>query len=396
MRRQYICVAVGAISMACSKGSSSDARPLGFSPPDKDAMANASMLRDEGASGTATWPPGTQHLAEGKKIRLAVDHGVDLIAAAEGELLRVPKDGSATTVLASFPATEIQEMGVTASYAFVATFPVNPETAGVKAEGRLVAIPLAGGAPVEIDSTVNISVHIAGTASGAFVGMRHSLAFVPDAAPTDAVVVAQTQGFIDGVAADSAGVVWLEDNFRDVERRLRWLPAPPSPDAPSASATSGSVRPPRRSRSDAGTGGVAAPRELGKVAAYGDSIRLDATSAFALRVKLTTATAPGGATYYEDVGGVLAVDRATGLDSTLADGLMNARDLAAASGSLCVSVWGPKLEFAKNGTLLAVPKSGGEPRRLATGLPRPQCLAADSTSFFVTAGDRSGVSRVPL
>ena len=141
---------------------------------------------------------------------------------------------------------------------------------------------------------------------------------------------------------------------------------------------------------------MAAPRELGKIAVYGGSIRIDARSAFILPVKLTAATAPGGATYYEDAGGVLAVDRATGRVSTIVDGLVNPRDLALASSSVCVSVWGPKLELAKNGTLLAVPKGGGEPRRLATGLARPQCVAADATSFFVTAGDRSGVARVPL
>jgi hypothetical protein len=46
--------------------------------------------------------------------------------------------------------------------------------------------------------------------------------------------------------------------------------------------------------------------------------------------------------------------------------------------------------------ILLIPKKGGSPRVLATGLRRPSCLALDASHAYIATLGGDGVMRVPL
>jgi hypothetical protein len=358
-----------------SKPASSSSDPL-----PSDPIARAIALRDRVPQGVAAWPMETTMLAEDRVFDRAVQRGGDLYAVAKEEIVRVPTAGGPATTLAKFPGRETRGLAVTARHLIVETFEVSRDGVGVKSgTGSLVALALDGpeaGAQIEMRRGFGASTEMAAADDGVYFGEDVAAApilFFPAPAFAKPVQIALRGPHVMfwGMVAESDGVEWLEETF-----------------SPTTKTLAGWTR---------GAADASAPvRAISHENGFGYTMRSDGHAVYMVVTTSRSATAPGGGTYYEDSGGVVAIDRATGASTTIAKDLENPGDIAVGPQWVCVTVYGPKLEFSKNSTLYAVPKAGGEPRRLATGLLRPSCLAADDRFFYVSEQSKKGIARVAV
>jgi hypothetical protein len=368
-------------SSACARGCD-DPHPTPASwgdPLPSDPIARAIALRDREPQGVASWPNGTVMLAEDRVFDRAAQRGGDLYAAAKEEIVRVPKAGGTATRLATFPGHATLALALTARHLIVSTYEVDAEGAGETNGGRLVALaldPPDAGAQVEIRHGFGSSAKMAAAEDGVYLATdddppRVVFFRAPAFAKAERVAVREPHVMFRGVLAESDGVEWLEEDF---SKTTKWL--------------TGWTRGPR----DASP----ASRDIAHNDGFRSTMVGDGRAIYTIVATLRSAVAPGVGTYYEDVGGVAAIDRATGATTMIAKDLENAGDLAAGPIWICVTVYGPQLEFSKNSSLYAVPKAGGEARRLATGLLRPSCLAADDGYFYVREQSKKGIARVPV
>jgi hypothetical protein len=315
-------------------------------------------------------------LAEDRAFDAAALRGDDLFGAAGEEIVRLPKAGGAVTTLARFPGREVRAFGLTAKHVVVATHEKDPEGVGVKrGTGKLVAIPmdgLDGGEPAELLGGFGASTEMAVVDDGVYFARDDPSTVVFYPAPLfkkPQQLAVREHIMFWGLAAESDGVEWLEEDFAKKSKALvGWT------------------------RSDGG-GSV---REIATTEGYGSTMRSDGRALYLIVTSSSSALAPGGGTYYEDQGSVVAIDRATGAQRVLAKGIDNPGDLALGPETICVTEYGPKLQFSKNSWLRAVPKAGGDLVRLATGLVRPSCLAADAQFFYVKEQGKKGIARVPV
>jgi len=369
-------VPLALLSSACA-GGCDDGRPQPSAwgdPLPSDPIARALALRDKVPTAVAKYPDGTVMLAQDHAFDLVVLRGDDLFGAAGDELVRLPKAGGATTTLATFPGRETRAIALTAKHVVVATHERDPGGVGVKdGTGKVVAVSIDGGAPVELAHGFSASTEMTAGDDGVYLARDTTppvVWFYPAPAFNKPVRISERPHVMFwGMLAVRDGVVWIEDDFSDKPKTLLgWT------------------------RTDGG----GAVRELGHTGGYGSSMRGDGHTVYLVTTSTRSAVAPGGGTYYEETGSVVVIDLATGVGRPVTTGLDNPGDLALGTDAICVTAYGPKLEFSKNGTVLAVPKSGGDARPLATGLQRPRCLVADESSFYVVEQGKKGIARVPV
>jgi hypothetical protein len=355
---------------------------------DPDPIAKALALRDKAPAGTATWPTGTTMLGGKTKFSHAVVRDRELLAAADSELWRIPIDGSPATKLATFegPREEVRGLALVRSPVEAVVALVFPKKTGegefgIRAPGRLVAVPLApagdgGTGTVAISEHEGVLTDISASSDAIYVLSQQSPSrllrypardfargkFERVALGEPSIIDWQLNG---APAATGNRVVWIEAARRgeDQEKRLK------SSDGKSFPLPSGVVD---------------------------STLVADDAHAYVVDWHTDAASAPGGGTYFEQHGGVRSIDLATGAVVTLATGLANPWGIAAGDKELCVIDSGPKLEFNKNATVVAVAKQPGvSPRKIATGLAHPSCLAADADHFYLTTS-AGGIARVPV
>lgn len=366
-----LAVGLAACSRTSCRGGSGSGRP-GREPDPPDSSA-------------ARWAPGTTFLAEDRFFRdVAVVHGDDLIAATRdnAELVRVPKTGAPPQTLARFEKNEeIADIAVAAGNVLVLLRTPRGESRrpGPAKPSRLVAVALAGGAPVVIEPDLGTHAELGGSGGTAW-SVRHDrgerstieLRTAPAFARRGETI---ERTFAYSLAADAHGAAWVEAP-RGFPIAYRVFVAAPGDARVTELVSSPALLPFATGQQEPFT------------------VALDAANVYVTSVMTKDAGASGPIP--NEPARILAIDRASGKDRVLLENATSSGSMAIGEQRLCVSVYSSNTIAVDRTAVLSVSKAGGGANELVKNVWNARCAAADATSFYVVSfGGRKGIARVP-
>jgi hypothetical protein len=318
------------------------------------------------------FPDGSVVLAGGRRFDYARERGDAVFAASGGDVFRIAIATGAAETLATFPGEATRGLVATAQHVVVQVFPLDPSYASgvvVKSVGRLVAIPVGGGAPFDVLSPLPISSIVAAAAGAVFVTPDR-----PEVLRFDGPRLARSESW---PAVDKNAIVYdlvpLREGAAWVERDAAG--SPPTPTV--VAATRGS-----------------APRALASLLSEG--ITADDRTVYSWWIDPPPDDSRRAAPRFSRKAQVVALDGATSARRVLARGLDNPMSLlAGGGGDLCATIAGADFEST---AVVAIPMSDGPVRTIATlphGLNVARCIGVDAASFTVILGFPGAVARIP-
>ncbi len=344
---------------ACSKSTPPPAPHETTGDPDLD---RAHALRGQAKSGVPTWPAATKWLATDRMIEIAIDHGVELVVSDGNRLSRVPKDGTPPQLIAEV-ASDHKIVGVWATANSVLYKTFQRAEVGVHGDGMLWAIPFAGGKPGKVRD-VEITDDVATLGPQLWLASGKQILTSKEPALAKLELVADKPHYTQGLAADARGVWWIEAEY-DRSKHGDWINSPGKR--------------------------IEVPLVFTVHTLFADGHRL-----LAIAGDSDPKTAPGGGTYYESKNAIYAIDEAGGVQALSAP-IGEVWGYVIGGATLCAVDDGPKLDFGKSTTVLALALDGSKrSTTLASGLDHAAALAADSTSCYVTIHGKPGIAAVPL